>query len=64
MIESLSWLPNKSGFIDSKSLETLINSPNIPASLKVLEQKVHELVNRGFFEPRSLLGQRCMEQKA
>ena len=55
MIEWLSWLPNKSDLIDFNILETFKDSPNIPPSLKLLEQRVRELVAPG---------QRCGEQKA
>ena len=44
VVEWLSWLPCKSSFINSNSLETLKDRPNIPTSLKLLEQKVYELV--------------------
>ena len=44
MVEWLSWLPRKSDFINSTILETQKDIPNTPPSLKLLEQKVHELV--------------------
>ena len=44
MVEWLSWLPYKSGFSNSKILETSKDRPNTPPSLKLLEQRVHELV--------------------
>ena len=43
-IEWLSWLPYKSGFINSNILETSKDRPNTPTSLKFLEQRVPELV--------------------
>ena len=45
MIEWLSWLPYKSGFVNSNILETLKDRPNTPARLTLLEQRVHELDN-------------------
>ena len=53
MNEWLSWLPNKSGFTNSKILKIVKGSPNIPPSLKFLEQGVHELV-RGLLNPLPL----------
>ena len=47
MIESLSWLPYKSGFINSKILDTSKDRISTPPSLKFLEQRVHELVGGG-----------------
>ena len=44
VVEKLSWLPYKSGFIDSNILETSKDRPNTPPSLKLLKQRVHELV--------------------
>ena len=55
-------LPYKSGFINSNILETSKDRPNTPPSLKLLEQRVHELVGRGFSEPP--IRQRCGEQRA
>ena len=43
VIEWLSWLPNKSDFINFNILETLKDSPNTPPSLKFLEQMVYHL---------------------
>ena len=43
-VEWLSWLPYKSAFINSNILETSKDRPNTPQSLKLLEQRVHELV--------------------
>ena len=43
-IDWLSWLPYKSGFINSNILETLEDRPNTPQSLKFLEGRVHKLV--------------------
>ena len=45
MIEWLSWLPYKSSFINSNILETTKDRPT--PSLKLLEQRVHELVGGG-----------------
>ena len=42
MIEWLSWLPNKSDFINFNIFASLKDSPNTPPSLKFLEQGVHE----------------------
>ena len=50
VVEWLSWLPYKSGFINSNIFETSKDRPNTPPSLKLLEQTVHELV-RGSTEP-------------
>ena len=44
MVEWLSWLPCKRDFINSTILETWKDIPNTLPSLKLLEQKVHELV--------------------
>ena len=44
VVEWLSWLLYKSGFINSNILETSKDRPNTPLSLKLLEQRVHELV--------------------
>ena len=44
VVEWLSWLPYKSGFINYNILETSQDRPNNPASLKLLEQRVHKLV--------------------
>ena len=44
VVEWLSWLPYKTGFISSNILETSKDRPNTPTSLKLLEQRVHELV--------------------
>ena len=44
MVEWLLWLPHKSGYINSNILETSKDRPNSPPSLKLLEQRVHELV--------------------
>ena len=43
MVEWLSWLPCKSGFINSNILDTSKDRPNTPPSLTLLEQRVHEL---------------------
>ena len=51
-VEWLSWLPYKSGFINSNILETSKDRPNTPPSLKFLKQRVHELV--GSTEPSPL----------
>ena len=58
VIEWLSWLPNKNGIINFNNLETLKDSPNTPPSLKLLEQRVHELVGRSTDPPQR---QRCGE---
>ena len=47
MVEWLSWLPYKSSLINSNILETSKDRPNTPPSLKLLEQRVHELVGGG-----------------
>ena len=44
MVEWLSWLPYKNGFIDSNICETSKDRSNTPPRLKLLEQRVHELV--------------------
>ena len=44
MIEWLSWLPYKIGFINSNILETSKDKSSTPPSFKFLEQRVHELV--------------------
>ena len=44
MVEWLLWLPYKSGYINSNILETSKDRPNIPPSLNLSEQRVHELV--------------------
>ena len=44
VVEWLSWLPCKRDFTNSSILETQKNIPNILPSLKLLEQRVHELV--------------------
>ena len=62
VVEWLSWLPYKSGFINSNILETSKDSPNTPLSLKLLEQRVYELVGGPLNTPP--LRQRCGEQKA
>ena len=53
MVEWLSWLPYKSGFISSNILETSKDRPDTPPSLKLLEQRVHELVG-GLLQPPPL----------
>ena len=59
VIEWLSWLPNISGFINYNVLDTLTDSCSTPPSLKILWQRVHELVGGAL-----TLRQRCGEQKA
>ena len=44
VVEWLSWLPYKSGFINSNILEISKDRPNTPPRLKLLQQRVHELV--------------------
>ena len=43
MVEWLSWLPRKRDFINSTILEIWKDIPNTLPSLKLLEQRVHEL---------------------
>ena len=50
VVEWLSWLPCKRDFINSTISETWNNIPNTLPSLKLLEQRVHELVG-GSTEP-------------
>ena len=50
VVESLSWLPCKCDFINFTILETQKDVPNTLPSLKLLEQRVHELVG-GSTEP-------------
>ena len=47
MIKWLPWLPDKSAFINCKILEILRGTPNTQLSVKFLEQRVDELVERG-----------------
>ena len=44
VIDSLSWVPDNSAFINCNVLDTLTDSCSIPLSLKILQQKVDELV--------------------
>ena len=44
MVEWLSWLPCKSGFINFDILETSKGIANSPPTLKLLKQCVHESV--------------------
>ena len=44
VIDWLSWLPNSSAFINYNVLDTLTDSCSTPLSLKILQQRVHELV--------------------
>ena len=62
VVERLSWLPGKRDFINFTILETSKDTPNTLPSLKLLEQRVHELVVGGSTEPP--VRQRCGEQKA
>ena len=55
VVEWLSWLSHKSGFINSNILETSKDRPNIPPSLKLLEQSVHELVGGRGWGPLTTL---------
>ena len=51
VVDWLSWLPYKSGFINANILEALkLYRPNTAPSLKLLKQRVHELA-RGSTEP-------------
>ena len=62
VVEWLSWLPCKHDFISSTILETKKDTPNTLPSLKLLEQRVHELVGGGVhWTP---VRQRCGGQKA
>ena len=47
VVEWLSWFPCKRNFINSTILETQKDIPNTMLSLKLLEQRVHELVGGG-----------------
>ena len=47
VVEWLSWLPYKSGFINSNILESSRDIHNTPPCLKLLEQRVYELVGGG-----------------
>ena len=51
MIEWLSWLPNNSGFINYNVLDTLTDTCSTPPSLKILQQRVHELVGGALTSP-------------
>ena len=62
VVEWLSWLPHNSGFINSNILETSNDRPNTPPSLKLLQQRVHELVGGGGGSVPPLR-QRCGEQR-
>ena len=65
VVEWLSWLPCKRDFINSTVLETYEDIPNTLPSLKLLEQRVHELVLRSTEPPPPPhVRQRCGEQKA
>ena len=67
MVEWLSWLPCKRNFINSNILETEKDIPNTLLSLKLLEQRVHELVGGGGGRAVSTeppVRRRCGEQKA
>ena len=54
VVEWLSWLPYKSGFINSNILKTSKDRPNTSPSLKVLEQRVHALVGESTEPPSPL----------
>ena len=47
VVEWLSWLPCKRDFIISTILETQRNIPDTLPSLKLLQQRLHELVGGG-----------------
>ena len=64
VVEWLSWLLSKRDFINSTILETSKDIPNTLQSLKLLEQRVHELVGSPLNPPPPPIGQRCGEQKA
>ena len=51
VVEWLSWLPYKPDFINSTILETWEDIPNTLPSLKLLEQRVHELVGGALNPP-------------
>ena len=63
VVEWLSWLPCKRDSINSTILEIWKDIPSNLPSLKLLEQKVHELVG-GEFPLNLPIRQRCGEQKA
>ena len=56
VVEWLSWLPYKSGFINSNILETSNDRPNTPPSLKLLEPRIHELVRRALTPLDNVVG--------
>ena len=47
VVEWLSWLACKRDFINSTIIETQKDIPNTLPSLKLLEEKAHELVGEG-----------------
>ena len=51
VVEWLSWLPCKRDFINSIILEIYKDIPTILPSVKLLEQRVHELVEGGPLNP-------------
>ena len=51
VVEWLSWLACKRDFINSTIIETQKDIPNTLLSLKLLEQKAHELVGEGVHLP-------------
>ena len=64
MVEWLSWLPCKHDFINSIILEIYNDIPNTLPSLKLLEQRVHELVEGGPLNPPHLLDRVVGSKKA
>ena len=54
VVEWLSWLPNESGFINYNISETSKDRPNTSPSMKLLEQRFHELVGGGGGDPLNL----------
>ena len=56
VIEWLSWVPNNSGFISYNVLDTLTDICSTPLGLKILQQRVHELVGFAVTLPSTTLG--------
>ena len=65
MVEWLSWLPCKRDFINSTILETYGNIPSALPGLKLLEQRVHELVGGPLNPPlqTTLWGAKGLDQE-